>query len=204
MMSTRPVHTRARTARSARRAAVPTAALALVLVITGCGGEHSTAGGHDMPAGGGSSSASDHNAADVMFAQMMVPHHEQAVEMADLVPDRSDSPEVEELAAEIRAAQQPEIDTMSGWLEQWGADMSMSGGHSMGGMMSDADLAELGSLRGAAFDRRWLAMMIEHHEGAVDMAKDQIRGGASAPAKELARVVVSTQQAEIDRMRSLL
>ncbi len=142
-----------------------------------------------------------------MFSMMMVPHHEQALEMAALVPSRSDDPALRDLAQRIEQEQQPEIDRMRGWLDSWGAG-STSGmgsmGHSMTGMMSDGDMAELASLKGAAFDRRWLTMMVEHHEGAIEMAQDVLRSGRHAGTRELAGAVIETQQREIDEMTAML
>lgn len=159
----------------------------------------------------GSSGDADRNDADIAFAQQMVPHHEQAVEMARLVPAADASPEVVELAAQIEKAQQPEIATMKEWLDDWdaaqddGHDMSgMDGMDGMDGMMSDADLDRLGTLSGAAFDRAWLTMMIAHHEGAITMAQDELAEGDDPDAKRLARDIIETQQREIATMKGLL
>ncbi len=121
--------------------------------------------GGDEPAATSTSVPADatFNTADVTFAQNMVPHHEQAVEMAELVPDRSTDPQVLDLAQRIRAAQGPEIDTLDGWLQDWGRPAADEGsedgddsgmGHSgMGGMMSDEDMSALGGASGTDFDR---------------------------------------------------
>ncbi len=159
--------------------------------------------------------SSDQNDADVTFAQQMVPHHEQAVEMADLAlaPARDASPEVRDLATRIKKAQGPEIREMKDWLDDWDADESMEGmdhggdhgDHgSMEGMMSDSAMSDLGRARGAAFDRQWLQMMIEHHEGAVTMSRTEIADGKDADAKELAREITATQKKEIAEMKELL
>jgi uncharacterized protein (DUF305 family) len=113
-----------------------------------------------------------------MFAQMMIPHHQQAVQMADLATTRASSPVIKELAAQIKGAQQPEIDQMSAWLAEWGVPvldgeeaMSDHGDHGMSGMLTDAELQTLADAQGAEFDRLFAEYMIKHHEGAIEMAE---------------------------------
>jgi uncharacterized protein (DUF305 family) len=155
------------------------------------------------------------NATDVGFAQGMIPHHAQAVEMAEMALSTSSNPDVEELATAIKAAQQPEIDQLTAWLEDWeqpvpdadaGADHDMDdmGGMMMSGMMSEADMERLGDADGSEFDRMWLEMMIQHHQGAIEMANVEIADGKFADAKQMARTIVSTQQTEIDEMDGLI
>ncbi|MDT0212501.1 DUF305 domain-containing protein [Rothia sp. ARF10] len=144
---------------------------------------------------------------DVMFAQMMIPRHEQAVEMADLALERPSSAEVTGLARKIKAAQGPEIATMQEWLREWRAPAAADGSEHMGhggGMMSDADMGRLGAAQGAAFDRMWLTMMIEHHEGAVVMAKDVLGTTTNPDVKAMAQAIVDGQTEEIGTMRALL
>jgi uncharacterized protein (DUF305 family) len=133
--------------------------------------------------------------------------------MAALAPGRASDPAVLALARQIGAAQQPEIDTMTGWLAEWGApapapamsDGSVPGmGHDMPGMISHADLAALGKAKGAAFDKTFLTLMISHHEGAVSMAREEVAGGADASAKVLAQKIIVEQQAEITTMKGIL
>lgn len=163
-----------------------------------------------------------HNEADVAFAQMMIPHHEQAVEMSQLAPDRAEDERVLELAEEIEAAQAPEIEQMTGWLEDWGeeagghdmGDMDMEEGEDMGdmdmddssmpGMMSDEEMTELEAASGAEFDVMFLEMMTAHHEGALEMAETEIADGEFPDAIALAETILETQQAEIDEMAGLL
>ncbi|EOD66863.1 DUF305 domain-containing protein, partial [Amycolatopsis vancoresmycina] len=110
-------------------------------------------------------------------------------------------PKVIDLASRIEKAQDPEIRQMQGWLTTWGAGM----GHgSMPGMMSGADTQKLGQAKGAEFDKMWLGMMIEHHQGAVEMAKTELTKGSNADAKALARKIIDAQQAEITEMQGLL
>ncbi|MCW3839966.1 DUF305 domain-containing protein [Micromonospora yasonensis] len=194
------------------------ATVTAALVLAGCGGDHSTSGAdHDMPgvsgtgtpAAGASASFGD---ADVMFAQMMIPHHRQAVAMAELAGSRAADPELKKLAGQIKAAQAPEIATMTGWLAAWGRPVpSASAGHGMPGMdhgmpgmMSDAEMDKLGAASGTDFDRQFLTMMIAHHEGAITMAKDELARGENPDAKVLAEQIVTAQQGEIDTMKKML
>lgn len=145
------------------------------------------------------------NDADVDFATMMYPHHAQAVEMAKLVDGKGARPEVVELAAEIQGAQQPEMDAFTRLLAQWGAPApSASMDHAMDGMMTPAQMDELRSLRGAAFDREWLTMMIAHHRGAITMADTELQKGVNPENRKIAEQIKSGQQAEIARMEKLL
>lgn len=158
------------------------------------------------------SASAEFNDADVMFARMMYPHHAQAVDMADMVRDRTGNPDVVALASAIQAAQQPEMDRMTAWLAEWGqpappSDMGEMSGmdHSSGmGMMSQQDMDALNGLSGPEFDRQWLTMMIEHHEGAIEMANNEIADGSNPDAQEMARTIVATQQQEIDTMQRML
>ncbi len=168
---------------------------------------------------GGEGEEAPHNEADVAFAQMMIPHHEQAVEMSQLAPDRAEDEQVLELAEQIEAAQAPEIEEMTGWLEDWGEEV---GGHDMGemdteegedmemddssmpGMMSDEEMTELEGLSGAEFDVMFLEMMTAHHEGALEMAETEIADGEFPDAIALAETILETQQAEIEEMAGLL
>jgi uncharacterized protein (DUF305 family) len=150
-----------------------------------------------------------HDAVDAMFGQMMIPHHQQAVELAGLVPERSTNPAVVTLAATVSGQQQPEIDTMKALLAKWGVnpdDASHDSGHAgmtMEGMVDDATLVKLEALRGAEFDQLWLTSMISHHRGAIGMAKTEIADGKNPEMIALARNIVTAQQAEIDQMTAM-
>jgi len=157
----------------------------------------------------GPDSSTEFNSADVAFATNMIPHHQQAVEMAELAGDRAESQEVKDLAAQIGAAQGPEIETMTGWLTAWGepipddtGGMDMSG--SMPGMMSMSDMNMLRESSGAGFDRMFLAMMIRHHQGAIEMARTEQADGANEAAMQLAEEIEAAQTAEITMMRGIL
>lgn len=188
------------------------AGLAAVVALSSC----STAAKEDRSAGtstaasASSGSQAAHNEDDVMFAQMMIPHHQQAVELAGLVPDRSTNAAVIKLAATVSAQQQPEIDTMRAALKQWGVnpdEMAHGSGHAgmtMQGMVDDATMVKLEALKGAEFDALWLKSMISHHKGAIEMADVEIKDGANPEMVTLAKNIVSAQQAEIDQMTSML
>lgn len=192
--------------------AVPAVAAVLALSLTACGGDDS---GSSMPGhGSGGSAASSsaqqggtHNDADVMFGQMMIPHHEQAITISKMAPSRASSAEVKTLATQIEQAQAPEIQKMTGWLKSWGApttsDMA-SMGHAMPGMVTDDNLKKLEKASGKEFDTMFLELMIEHHEGAISMAKTEQAQGGSAEAKALAASIVTSQSAEITKMRDML
>ena len=159
--------------------------------------------------------SAQHSEADVMFAQMMIPHHEQAIEMSDIILSKDDVPaDVTSLAEEIKAAQGPEIAQLTDWLEQWGEptqpegmDMDMGGDHDMAqmeGMLSDEELQQLSDAPGPEAAELFLNQMIAHHEGAVAMAEDQVENGTYPPAVDLAQTIIDTQQQEIDTMRQML
>ncbi|GAA4292447.1 hypothetical protein GCM10023086_02400 [Streptomyces venetus] len=208
-----------------RRAALVAAAVGAGFVLTACGGGSGDNGGSGHGAhASASASASEatagaHNAQDVSFAQGMIPHHRQALEMARLADGRASSGAVKDLAARIEKAQDPEIKTMTGWLKSWGEDVPAAGGgmdgmkgmdHSgsghdgMPGMMGEADMAELEKSSGKAFDTKFLALMVEHHEGAVKMATVEKSKGGYGPAKAMADDIVTAQNAEISEMNKLL
>jgi len=217
-------------------------AAALTLVV-GCADNESsdnTATGTTVTTTAGESGTEQggaHNDADVAYVQMMIPHHEQAVEMAELVPSRSGNPDVVALAAQIEQAQAPEIEQMEGWLKAWGVPepseapepgngettaggmdhghmdhgspmTSMPGMPGMAGgghgMMTAEQMQALENAKGADFDRMWLEMMIEHHQGAVASSEQILNSGESEQVQQLAQQIVSSQQAEIAQMEALL
>ena len=168
-------------------------------------------------AGCGGGDEATHNAQDVTFVKGMIPHHEQAVMMADLAISQAGSPAVKDLATRIKAAQAPEIATMKGWLTSWGEDEagggmgSMDMGDTNGGMTggmngraSEEDLTALRNASGAEFDLLFLKDMTAHHNGAVEMAKAEIAKGKDPAAKTLAQQITSSQEKEITEMRQLL
>ena len=152
----------------------------------------------------------DHNQADIMFARMMIPHHAQAVEMSDIMLAKQDIPaEVTALATKIKDAQAPEIETMTGWLEAWNQPTGMMGatampGHGMGGMVDADGIEKLKAAQGTDAVRLFLEQMIGHHEGAIDMAEQEIRTGKYPATIQLCRDIVASQEAEIMEMKALL
>lgn len=165
--------------------------------------------------GGGSGSVSDaeHNSADVAFATGMIPHHAQALHMVEMAEGRGATAEFDQLLEDIEQAQGPEIDQMAGWLEEWGEDVPPTegspghgahGGEMMPGMMGMRDLDRLDRTAGKRFERMWLRMMIEHHEGAIEMAEAEQQEGEYPDAIALAGDIVETQRAEIELMENLL
>lgn len=150
------------------------------------------------------------NDADVMFAQMMIPHHEQAIEMSDIAldPTVGASDAVKALATSIKAAQDPEIATMTSFLSLWKqsltVDESVDHSDMMSGMLTLDEISNLSTLRGIEFDRAWMLGMIAHHEGAIEMAKDVIPDGTNAAVRTLANAIVAAQDSEIAEMEKLL
>lgn len=193
-----------------------TAVLVAALALAGCGSDsdsgsmpgmnHSSSG---TPSAAASTAA--FNDADVSFATQMIPHHQQAVQMASMAGYQATTPEVKQLATAIKAAQDPEIKLMSGWLTGWGKPVptpSHGGGHGghgeMPGMMTEEEMSTLGKQKGSAFDRMWIQMMIKHHQGAVTMAKAEQTNGKDPASIALAKKIQAAQTAEITTMQGLL
>lgn len=211
-----------------RRLACATGAITLALALAACGDDGD--GRDDEPAAVETARNGDvFNSADVAFATAMIPHHAQALQMALLAQDRPLPPEVRALVDQIQAAQTPEVETMTTWLTDWDqqvpatsmdhanaghdmADMEDMGevddsdipGDGMPGMMSAAQLDELEESSDADFPRLWMEMMIEHHEGAITMARTEQKDGRFADAIALAKAIVAGQSAEISTMEELL
>jgi uncharacterized protein (DUF305 family) len=176
------------------------------LVLAGC----SATNGEDLPAADPhanhimeDSDSSEFGAAEIMFAQMMIPHHQQAVDMAELVPGRSENPEILQLASEIAAEQEPEIQQMQRWLEEAGAPSHMDHDMNMDGMLSEQELEQLANASGEEFERLFLEGMIKHHEGAIEMAQ-MIIDSKNEEARALAEAIVNSQTEEIGFMKELL
>ncbi|MEU5299536.1 DUF305 domain-containing protein [Streptomyces noursei] len=228
-----PLPTARRTARpGARRLALTGLAAAAALLLAACGGttegnpENAAKHGGTPSATAGTTGANPAPGpvgdTDVMFAQMMIPHHQQALEMARLADGRAADPEIKKLVAANEQAQDPEIQRMRSWLKAWGKPESagsmpgmdhgsgsmdhgsMGHGSGMSGMMSEKDMKELKAAKGRDFDRKFASMMIEHHKGAIDMAEDEQKNGRNATAKKLADDVVRGQSTEVAQMKKLL
>lgn len=188
-----------------RTAKAASLALSALLLLGACGGG-SADGTGTVPA----AATATFNDDDVMFAQMMIPHHEQAIELSDIAldPTVGASEDVRRLATAIKAAQDPEIAEMkallSGWGESTEMDPDMDHSEMMDGMLTTGELESLSQLRGAAFDRAWTESMIKHHEGAVSMAQDVLADGVNTEMRALATAIESAQTGEIAEMRALL
>ena len=214
-----------------RSTTLTTLALASALALAGCGTSGAQEGaGTDAEtaapaasapaatstgAASGEPIAAEHNDADVMFAQMMLPHHEQAVEMSEMLLAKDDVPaEVAEFAQRVIDAQGPEIERMNDMLTAWEAEpladaedmdgMDHGSGAGMSGMMSEEDMSALEDDQGTGAAQLYLEQMTVHHEGAVEMAQEQIEQGQNPQAVELARQVVADQEAEIAEMEQML
>ncbi len=202
-----------------RRLLITLLVVSALLVLGGCGGDDGDA---DDAATREAPSATEHNDADVSFATDMIPHHAQALVMVDLSRGRPLDPDVEALMEQIQAAQTPEIQSMAGWLTSWGEEIPATtrdhvhgGDHGaegadavpmddMPGMMSADEMETLEAADDGDFQRHLLEMMIEHHEGAIQMAQTELDQGRHQPALDLAQLIIDGQAAEIETMRTLL
>lgn len=192
------------------------------VLLAGCGEDGSDIGGGAPSATRTADDGSVFNDADVAFATQMVPHHAQAIEMVTMTDGRTLDPEVRALADEIRAAQAPEVETMTDWLVAWGEEVPETsldhvnaghgddGSHDLGdvadmpGMMSGAEMDELDAAPDGEFQELWLEMMREHHDGAVEMARTEQEDGENPDAVALAERIETSQEAEIERIGTLL
>ncbi len=189
------------------RALAITAALTLGLTLAGC--STSNPSSDTGSSASSTSAASAHNDQDVMFAQMMLPHHKQAVEMSGMLLTKGDGvdPDVTALAKQIKAEQAPEITQLTSWLKGWGESTKSehSGmGRSMSGMMSDSDMSDLDQTSAKDAGKLFLQQMVQHHEGAVDMAKTELDKGRNTDAVAMAKSIVSSQTDQIDQMQDML
>lgn len=211
-----------------RSTTLTTLALTTALALVGCGtgAEESTettpetaapatssAQATSTTSASGEAIATENNDADVMFAQMMIPHHQQAVEMSEMLLAKDNIPDnVRDFAQGVVAAQGPEIERMNAMLTAWDEEpMSESGGmegmdhgSGMDGMMSEEDMAALEEAQGVEAARLYLEQMTVHHEGAVDMARDEVDNGENPQAVALAQQVIEDQEAEIQEMETML
>lgn len=187
-------------------AGITAVALAGAVSLAGCtiniGGQDSN-GMMNGGMMGNNKSSSGFSGTDIMFAQMMIPHHQQAVDMSTFAETHTTNPEILALAKQIKDAQAPEIKQMTAWIESSGSSMDMGHDMGMGGMLTDEQMTALENAQGAAFDKLYLEGMIGHHQGALQMAK-MIENSNNAEAKELAANIMKSQSAEIDKMKQML
>lgn len=194
-----------------KRTRIFIAGIATVVILAGCGStsvsDVSTAVGDIVDT---VDSAISFNDSDVEFAQMMIPHHEQAIEMSDIAldPTVGASSAVKALATKIKGEQDPEITVMKGFLTAWKAnpvmDHSSGGADMMTGMLTVDEIAALSNARGTAFDQAFVAGMIAHHEGAIDMANTVVGYGENSAVRTLAQKIIAAQTAEITELKKLL
>ena len=176
-------------------------ALAAAFLLAAC-----NQGGGDQEQGTAPAEAAP-NDADVTFTQNMIPHHEQAIEMAKLVDSHTDRSELRKLADSIVSSQSQEMTQLQGWLRSWGKPATPSGGHGghgdteMPGMMSEADMSRLMAATGPEFDLAFVEMMAAHHQGAIDMANTELKDGSQPEVTRLAQQIIDTQQDEIDQLQ---
>jgi uncharacterized protein (DUF305 family) len=187
------------------------AVLTALLAVTACSSSNKTAASTTMSATASEPSisavaAGPHNQADVTFAQDMIPHHQQAITMSDIILGKPGiDPRVARLAIDIKAAQGPEIQQMQGWLSQWAVPtVSMAPGMTMTGMLTDQAIVALQNAQGVDADRQFLTGMIQHHQGAIEMAQEEIKSGQYPPAVALAHSIATSQQQQISTMQGLL
>ena len=144
------------------------------------------------------------NQADVTFAQSMIPHHQQAIEMAEAIKDRTTRPELVKLADDITTTQGAEITSMRQWLQAWGKPEAMTGmDHgqtAMPGMMDQGEMDQLMDLKGARFDLAFVDMMSRHHRGAIEMANTELKDGSLPEVKQLAQQIITAQQREVSQL----
>lgn len=187
--------------------AITSAALLASLTLAGCtinlGNNDGDKGGMGMNGGMTGQNSSEFSGADIMFAQMMIPHHQQAVDMGTLAETRASNTEVKALAAQIKSEQAPEIEQMKGWLTKAGAPLDMGHSMGMGGMLTDAEMTALKNASGAEFDRLYIKGMIAHHEGAIHMAQ-MVVDSNNAEARALGEAIITSQTKQIADMKVLL
>lgn len=189
-------------------AGVLAAAVAVGGLLAGCGSNTTTSSATTAPPTASNAPATghqQHNQADVVFLQNMIPHHQQAIMMSQMASTRAATPQVKNLAARIQAEQQPEIDQMRNLLTAWGTPANPGGMGPMGGMMGGMGPGQgPGMMSGTTFDRMFLQSMIVHHQGAIDMSQTELTQGSNPDARQLAQKIINAQQAEINEMQTLL
>jgi uncharacterized protein (DUF305 family) len=197
-----------------RKYLIGVSAAAIIALAAGCGNDDTSGmedhGQSQTSTSGATATQAEHNDQDIEFAQMMIPHHQQAIDMAKMAAEKASDPKVKDLASRVEGAQDPEIQQMTDLLESWGASTETSmpgmnhGDMSGEGMMTDEEMQQLDQATGADFDQLWLQMMIKHHQGAVSMAKTEVERGSNADAKALAQQIIDAQEAEITEMQDML
>ena len=194
-----------------RRIATGAAAVGAAVILSACGSQDTgTAGQSDNAAAAPAASQAatgtqaSFNDADVAFVQMMIPDHQMTAEMAEMAEKKADSKDLKTLAAQMRKEQPAAVATLQGWLKAWGKPTSSDmAGMDMPGAMSDKDMDMLDSMSGMEFDMMFAEMMIKHHEGSMQMARDEQANGASTEVKAMAADMLEQQQAEVQQLRKI-
>ena len=178
------------------------AVVIMAMALAGCSNDSNMGMDHE---GHSSMASGDLSGDDIMFLQMMIPHHQQAIDMSDLALTKSSDSELLALAKDIRNEQAAEIITMKAWLDKAGADLDPghSMGHDMGGMLSDSELAALKAATGKSFDLLWLKGMTGHHDGAIDMAA-MIEDADNDEIKSFGQAIVTSQSAQNKQMAAMI
>ena len=184
-------------------------AIVLAVFVGACGGssESDDAAPPDAPCSMKGVPTTLHNAQDTMFAQHMIPHHQQGVDMSAMVPSRTDNSTLHVVAARIKIDQQAEINILTDCLERWGEPLTGHAGHdglTMPGMVDHDTMSRLETLKGAEFDTSWITAMIGHHQGAITMAQAELAHGESPAALRMARLIIATQEREIAYMTHMI
>lgn len=186
-------------------------AAALLAAITACSSSGASTDMSPPPAAPNASTKAGEsfNAQDVAFTQAMISHREQAADIAELLPSRTQNQTLRAMASKAEAAQGPEIQTMNTWLTQWGASPAPGGDRSTQSatgseMVTPQQISDLSNAQGAAFERMWLEMMVRNNEGAVTVAKQEIASGSNAQAKAMAQSIIDSQTMEINQMNQML
>lgn len=193
-----------------RRIALAAAVAGAAVVLSACG----TQAGSATPAAAGNPSAgmtsmpamndgsASFNGTDVAFAQMMIPDHEMVAKMAKLAAGKASSGDLKTLATQLQKGQSQTVDMLQGMLKDWGKSSDTTG-MAMPGAMTDQDMTMLKSMKGMNFDMMFAQMMIKHHQGSVQMARDEQAKGTSQEAKAMAADMVTTQEKQIAQLRSI-
>jgi uncharacterized protein (DUF305 family) len=194
-----------------RRVLITATSIATAVTLAACGSSGgdsnagATSGGmSEMPGMNQSSSAPSKswNDADVTFAQMMIPDHQMVAKMAALAETKASNAQLKTLATQMKAGQSQAVETLSGWLKAWGkpttSDMA---GMNMPGGMTDADMDKLKAKTGMEFDMLFAQMMITHHNGSMQMCRDEQANGLSTEAKAMAEAMIKTQTSQVTALQ---
>jgi uncharacterized protein (DUF305 family) len=174
------------------------------LTVSSCGGSTGSDAASQSSAPSSASRAVVHNMDDVMFAQHMIPHHQQAVDMATMVPTRTNNAALQTVAIHIKTDQRAEISLLTDFLHQWGEPLAGHEPMSMDGMVDHDTMSQLESLNGPAFDTLWITAMISHHQGAIRMAEAELVHGQNPDARKMAQTIITMQKREISYMTGLI